>query len=129
MLLSNTQRGELAEAVVRAEFKRQGWEVAILDSHNPRYDMAIHRDKDEGWLKVQIKFARLVKNVPKADLRREQGKVKVRYTPDEIDYFAIWCGETDETWLIPIDEVAENSSISLNNPKFKQYRLERNNVW
>lgn len=126
MKLSSAQRGEVAEAVLRAEFKKQGWEVAILDAHNPRYDMAIHRDKDEGWLKVQVKFAKVENGAVVVDLRRSKNQT---YTEDEIDYFGVWCGELDRAWLIPIADVLNNTKLHLSASKFDKYILEANNVW
>lgn len=126
MRLNRAQRGEVAEAVLRAEFKKQGWEVAILDAHNPRYDMAIHRDRDEGWLKVQVKFAKKSERGITADLRRNNNQT---YTEDEIDYFGIWCGESDQAWLIPLSAVLNKTNITLSSSKFDKYLLEANNVW
>ena len=73
---------------------------------------------DRLW-RVQVKWGRLskAKDAVIVELRTSRcipsGYVRTMYTADEIDLFAVYCGELDRCFLLPIDAVVATNYTHL----------------
>ncbi len=100
-MLTTTQKGLIAETAVVHECIRLGIGVCRpLDDE--RYDLIL--DLRPRLLRVQCKWAQLCGDVVCAGLysnrRGPDGMITRRYTPDEVDCFAVHCSELGRSFLI-----------------------------
>jgi hypothetical protein len=98
--------GDFSEVAALHALASAGYLVAIPFGENQRYDLIIEK---EGILsRVQVKTGRLRRgsitfNCFSSHLHR--GGVACRRYTGEIEYFAVYCPETKETYLIPPGDV------------------------
>jgi hypothetical protein len=94
----------MSEAMVLAALIKAGYKVSIPFGEDNRYDFIIDRD---GILsRVQVKTGRLRKGVVifncYSSHTHRNGPACRPYT-GEIEYFAVYCPDTDETYMIGSD--------------------------
>ena len=115
--LTNNQKGDLAEAAIRLAAIRLELGVYEPASGHSRADLLLEIE-DKLW-RVQVKWGSLSPDgsVIRADLRSSYlspaGYVHTRYSEREVDLIAIYCGELDRSFLIPIQEVAGMAAFQL----------------
>jgi hypothetical protein len=101
----NKEKGDLAETRVLADIVRRGHKVAIPFGEHWRYDLVMQR---EGRLeRVQVKY---VKSTAEGVLTVKchsmpRTGVRAAYTPDEIDWLAVYDATTDRVFYIPSDDI------------------------
>ncbi len=123
--LSNNQKGAVAEAAIEFAAVKAGIAVYKPLSGHSRADL-IFEFGDELW-RVQVKWGRLAKSrdVVIANLRGSyllaSGYVHSTYDERDIDLLAVYCGELDRCFLVPISVVAGVNVIQL------RLTLPRNN--
>ena len=115
--------GFISEIKIITKLLEQNKVVLRPLDDNQRYDLVIHNKENNTYFRVQCKTGRL-----------EDGSVRFlchnSYTPymkqgitksyiDQIDYFAVYCRELDECYLISINEVKNAASFSLRVLPFK----------
>ncbi len=110
MELNAKQKGNLTELQCLTAFYKEGCHVSLPYGENSRYDMIV--DVDGTLLKVQVKTASLPKTAESMDEAIEfscrsshvnsTGVKNIRYTKEEIDYFATFYN--GECYLVPIEE-------------------------
>jgi hypothetical protein len=106
--LRNTKRvGDISEAKVLAAFVEAGYFVSIPFGENQLYDLVVEMD-DCSLARVQIKTGRLregaiIFNCYSSHAHRN-GPSTRRYT-GQVEYFGVYCPETDDIYLIPVDDV------------------------
>ena len=105
--------GEKTEIIVISEFIRNGIPVSIPFGDNQPYDLVI--DTIQGFKSVQVKHGNAKNGVIEADVRKRIGCDKVKYTTYDnlVDYIAIWCEDTDECYLLSMDECNGKTRIRL----------------
>lgn len=99
-LKTNTKmyKGELAEEKIAVRFLELGY--TVLDPRRrEKYDLVIQTDTNT-FEKVQCKYVRY---------KKEYGVMKTcckeyKYTENQVDYFAGWCREKDEVYVVPFEE-------------------------
>lgn len=100
-------KGELTEAIIRAELMKFGHVVLRPEGDNQRYDLVL--DTPDGFKRVQCKTGRLKKNgnvfFSVASVRSNTKGAKRRDYHGDIEMFAVYCYENGETYLIPIEDV------------------------
>lgn len=120
--------GNLAESAFRFYSDWFSWERSVPESVYLPYDYAVRITADQGWQRVQCKHASRAKTgYIVADLRKKTGKTRGSYSKDEVDYFFVFCKDTDEAWLVPY-EVAPKTGMTLNAAAYDQYKLKRSIV-
>ncbi len=102
-------KGNLAEAMITARAIEAGIPVLSPVTEHGRYDLVF--DLGGRLARIQCKWGRRAEGVVVAhlsnDRRTAAGKaIRTRYSPKEIDAFAIYCGELDRCFLVPIEVVA-----------------------
>lgn len=101
----NKTLGTIGESVILAEFLKHGINVLIPYGDNLPYDLVICINNI--FYKIQVKTTEqvvddcMVFNICKSN---PYTKKNVKYTKEEVDYFALYCVETNWCGLISINE-------------------------
>ena len=123
--LSSNQKGAIAEAVISAEAAKHGIVVA-RPMYDARYDLIF--DTGSALLRIQCKCGALDLDAGVLKVNLEStwftptGYVRKAYAAGEVDVFAVYCGEQNNCYLIPADQLVERRSIQLRlfEPRNKQ---------
>lgn len=105
--------GEKTEAIVIAELVRRDYIVLKPFGDNQRYDLVL--DTPKGFKKVQVKTGYLKDgsvHFSTASVSSNTKGSKRRSYKGEVDYFAVFCEETNKTYLVP-EELVGVSQQSL----------------
>jgi prevent-host-death family protein len=116
-VLGTNRKGAIAEAKITAAAVELDVPVLRPVAEHGRYDLAfeiggrIHRiqckwgsyDPDAGVIKVNLESTFLT----------ARGYVRTAYSAAEIDFFAVYCGQLDRCYLLPIDFVDGRRAIYL----------------
>jgi PD-(D/E)XK nuclease superfamily protein len=110
-----TQKGAIAEAAITAEAVRLGVVVLRPFPEGRRYDVVF--DVDHRLYRIQCKWGRRKDGVIIVHTgtcrHTPSGYVRTTYGSDEIDGIAVYCGDTDACYFLPIEEVAGRSVVHL----------------
>lgn len=125
MGLSSKQKGNLTELQCLTSFYEYGCHVSLPYGENSRYDMIV--DVDGRLIRVQVKTSSLKDGNPEAiefscrsSHVNSQGVKSVRYTSEQIDYFATyWEGKC---YLIPVNECSVAKTLRFVPPKNGQIK-------
>jgi hypothetical protein len=102
--------GELSEAAVVYHLLRAGYELARPLGDNARYDLII--EDGDRFLRVQVKTGRLRGDgatlFPTCSSQAHRGRGYADYR-GQCELFAVYCPETDETYLLPVDAAGGRS--------------------
>ena len=115
MSFNNTKRkGDISEAMILAALIKSGKNILQPFGDNLRYDMAI--DEDNGKIsRIQCKMGNLKNGAvyfQTSSSYSHRGYTKKNYI-GEIEYFGVYCPQTNECYLIPIEVIGEKNSIAL----------------
>jgi hypothetical protein len=105
-------RGKVTELKAAATVVARGWEYAEpRHLMHERYDLAVRRSLEEGWLKVQVKraFLRKARNRYMVSLTSSGG----RYQSHEVDVFLFWVAELDQWYWVPFEMITGRQDIML----------------
>lgn len=123
MQLNSKKKGNLTEMQCMSAFMAQNCGVSIPFGDNSKYDFIA--DVDGQLLKIQVKTASLKdENAIKFSCRSTHvnctGVKNIRYSADEIDYFATyWNGQC---YLIPVSECSAEKTLRFAPPKSGQLK-------
>lgn len=116
------QKGDLTVAILTATFLRRGFVVLKPLSELMRFDLVI--DRGNGFERVQCKTGRLrdgaVKfNACSSTAHHRNGKR--RDYRGQIEVFGVFCPDTDQCYLIPVDDTgASHGSLRVEGSKNNQ---------
>jgi hypothetical protein len=114
-VLTPTQKGSIAEAVIAAEAVKAGVNVLRPLTEGGRYDLLF--EIGERFLRVQCKTGKRrgdVIVVPTRTCRHTpRGYVRTRYDANEVDLIAVYCHDNSECYLLPIGDVRDRWEIRL----------------
>jgi len=109
---------------IAAKFTQLGHMVSFPFGANQRYDLLVDGLEGEGVIsKVQIKTGRYKKtkgiiefrSCSSGRYRREKGKP---YSKKNVDYFGVYCLETSDCYLIPLEEASSTiTKLRVDSPK------------
>lgn len=103
---SKKYRGELTEEKVAVKFMEKGY--TVLDPRGrEKYDLVVHKDGE--FDKVQCKHLNFKENYGIIKTNWQGRKKAYTYSSENVDYFATWCKEKDEVYLIPFEEAGRSS--------------------
>jgi hypothetical protein len=113
-MLTTDQKGAVAELKIAARAAALGigvWSAYTVE----RYDLIF--DVRPGLLRVQCKWGMHDGDVVVVrccrNRRSRDGLIQRRYTSDEIDAFAVYCGGLDECYFLPVGLVADQKTVRL----------------
>ena len=115
--LDSNRKGAIAETEILARATRLGVPVLMPVAEHGRCDLVL--DVGGKLWRVQCKWGSLSKSrdviaVHTCTSRRSaNGYVRTSYTTDEVDLFAVYCGELDRAFLLPAERFAGNYLVSL----------------
>jgi hypothetical protein len=102
--------GELSEAAVVYHLVRAGYELARPLGDNARYDLIL--ELGERLVRVQVKTGRLRPDgaivFPTCSSQAHRGRGAVAYR-GQCELFAVYCPETDDSYLFPVDAAGMRS--------------------
>jgi hypothetical protein len=111
-------KGDLTEAIVIVELKRRDVAVSVPFGDNERYDLVAESD-DRLW-RLQVKTGRFRDGTVLFEAEsmhtNSQGNVYERYDGD-VDYFAVYCREVEQLYLIREEEVETGMSLRIDPPE------------
>ena len=121
------QVGDVSESAVITALIKCGYEVSIPFGENHRYDVIV--DKDGVLSRVQIKSGRLRRGVidyAACSSHFHRKGQNYRSYQGEVDYFGIYCKDTDEVYLVPCaDAPATRGSLRIDPTKQGQFKKVR----
>jgi prevent-host-death family protein len=115
--MDSNRKGAIAEASIALEAIKLGIPVLKPVAEHGRYDLGF--EIGGRILRVQCKYASVdeTAGVIKVNLQGSwlspHGYVRSAYTEDEIDLLAVYCGDLDRCYLLPISLVAGLRAIYL----------------
>ena len=108
-------KGNVAELAIATEAARLGLSVLKPLTEHERYDLVL--GMPGRLLRVQCKWGTRAGDVISVRLatcrRGGDGYVRTRYSADEVDAIGVYCEQLRECYLIPIEKVAEQSTMRL----------------
>ena len=111
----SNHKGNVAEAVIAAEAMKLGVPVMKPMSEHGRYDLIF--DLGSRLLRVQCKWGNRRGDVVAAKLGGNylspNGYVRSTYGAEEVDAIAIYCGDMDQCYLLPIELVEGQGMVHL----------------
>jgi hypothetical protein len=124
----NTKKvGDISESAVITALIKCGYEVSIPFGENHRYDIIV--DKDGVLSRIQIKSGRLRRGVvdyAACSSHSHRGGPNSRSYQGEVDYFGVYCKDTDSVYLIPsADAPATRGSLRIDRTKQGQSKKIR----
>jgi len=111
--------GEYAESLFTTRCIDTGYIVSKPFSHYARYDLIV--DVDNLLHRVQVKSTDHIR--PKDN----QCQVKIDYTKDEVDWFAIYFKKLDSWYVLPIEVVDNIIQFSVKKDYESKYNVFKNN--
>lgn len=122
--MDTTLLGNIGESRVLYELVKHGIQCYLPYGDGSTVDLIA--DFHGQLNKIQIKTTEKLNNAKAMEWRitRQEGYHgnRVSYQPGTIDYFALYCLETDIVCLISFDEVAHRSTISIRPGDYKGTR-------
>ncbi len=113
MPAKTTEKGEIGEAMVIADLIRQGHDVAIPFGHNQPFDLIVIRKEDGRLEKVQVKYSTGNDRVVRVKVESTSAWVRHRYTPDEVDWIAVYDATVDACFYVHSAVWAGQSNVNL----------------
>ena len=114
-MLTTNDKGAIAEAAIAFAAVVAGVIVLRPMQEGRRYDLLF--DIDHQLVRVQCKWGRVDGDVVVATTRTNRhtpaGYVSTTYTADEIDAIAVYCGDLNRSFLVPITEASGRSHLHL----------------
>lgn len=108
--LTTIEKGTQAEAIIMAHLAAAGYAV-LIPFGVARYDLAIDPQDGTGIKTVQCKLGRLrngtVRWKSSSSVSRFSGSnpgYKSIHYRGIVDYFGVWCPDTDKTYLVPPED-------------------------
>jgi hypothetical protein len=107
------EKGEKTEAILIAKFVERGFRVLLPFGDSRRYDLVL--DTPDGFRRVQCKTGKLINGTVRFPVSSVRTNLRVSRRSDyhgQVDYFAVYCYENSQAYLVPIDLVGvSNASL------------------
>jgi hypothetical protein len=117
---SYSKRGEWAELLFMTVAAGRGFNVAKPWGESPRYDVAV--EQGGRFLRVQVKSTEMWLGT--CYLCQLYAHGRRPYTPEEIDYYAIYVLPADTWYIFPVKALTGMRTIALT-PHLKGHKYER----
>ena len=118
--MSSKDRGDQSVAMILARLLESGYKVLLPFGDNGRYDLVVDRSGD--FERLQCKTGSIRNgclHFNTASITTYGGKrIKKYYTRNEIDYFAVYSPDLQETFIVPVEDAY--GTLRLDVPKNNQ---------
>ena len=111
--------GEYSESLFTTRCIEMGYIVSKPFSHYTRYDLIV--DVDNALHRVQVKSTGYLRK------RDNQCHVKIDYTKDEVDWFAIYFKKLESWYVLPIEAVEGINHFSVKKNYKSKYNIFKDN--
>jgi hypothetical protein len=116
MFVNSNQKGNVAELAIAKAAADQGLTVLKPMTEHARYDLAF--EVAGRFVRVQCKWGGLraacvFVRISSCRHSPTRGYVKTTYSADEIDMIGVYCGELDSCYLLPVEQFAGQSIVTL----------------
>jgi hypothetical protein len=121
--LTVKRRGILTEEFLKLWFLKKGFSVSVPIGDDDRYDFIV--DFHGKLVRMQSKTANLTRRAgylnfkTSSDRYNSQGNYRVRYSKDDIDYFCTMHPDTEQVYLVPVEECGNEFYLKLAPPDLK----------
>ncbi len=118
--------GNEAEGIVLGHYVKAGLRVCIPFGTGAPYDLAV--DAGTRIVKVQVKTATFERGSIRCMTRRRNAnydRTMRRYEKDEVDYFAIYCPQLGEIYVMPFEATKVSASLRIQPTIYKQEKFIR----
>jgi len=112
----NKARGDLAESIFQTEALRRGLVPHFPFGDYLPHDIVLFNPKTEKFYRVQVKSTETNRPGRAGGLHFSSckgSKTKTSYTGKEVDIMALFCFETSEWFIIPLEVVLTKKTISI----------------
>lgn len=102
--------GLRTEAAITAELLKRGFRILQPVGSNQRYDLVV--DLGDRFARLQCKTGRLRNGCvlfSARSVRSSMTKTATRTYAGEVDFFAVYCPETDDVYVVPLEDAARAS--------------------
>lgn len=96
-----TEAGEIGEAAILADIRRQGHGVAIPFGHSLPFDLIVIRHETGALERVQCKYTTSDGKVVRVVVGSHSAWVGYRYTAQMVDWMAVYDATTNRCFYIP----------------------------
>lgn len=105
------RKGDIGEAKILAEALNRGYKVALPVGEDWRYDLIVLR---KGKLeRVQCKYVESDGDVVTIPCRSSNNWSTLKYTPDELDWIAVFDRTTDKCYFVPSSLLGEHGRATI----------------
>jgi hypothetical protein len=107
----NTKRkGDISELAVITQLAKRGYNVLIPFGDSSRYDVVIERDGS--FERVQVKTGTLKNGAVcfRTCSSAARGGEKHKPYVGDVDFFGVYCPQTDKCYLVPISDVGTSGT-------------------
>jgi len=123
--MNTKEKGDIAEAYVGASMLEKGWEVSKPFGDNYSYDYVVDMLDGRGFQKIQVKHGTYSKKtghvLAYTNKYRTNVKKNIHYKKGEVDYFAIYCPQLRQCYIISFKEKEKQGkgqiSLRVDQPK------------
>lgn len=105
------RKGDIGEAMVMAEAMKRGYKVAIPVGEDWRYDLIVLRHGNLD--RVQCKFVTSDGATIRIPCRSANGHSVIKYTPQDIDWIAVYDTTTDGIYFVPSNMLGDTGRATL----------------
>jgi prevent-host-death family protein len=116
MFVDCNQKGNVAELAIAKEAAALGLTVLKPMTEHERYDLVF--EIADRLIRVQCKWGALrsdlvVVRISSSRHSPTRGYIKTTYSASEVDVIAVYCGELDSHFLLPVDQFVGQSVVTL----------------
>lgn len=107
--ISTNQKGQISESAILTRFLQGGYVVLTPYGGSQRYDLVIEDVEGQFW-RIQCKTGWIEHGAVYFDTANHNvtGKKRDwRHYQGECDYFAVYCADIDQVYLVPVDQVGK----------------------
>ena len=119
--LTVKRKGILTEETMKLWFLKKGYSVSVPIGDDDRYDFIV--DFDGKLIKMQCKTGNLTRNegclnFATASIKyNSSGSHRTKYNKNDIDYFCTMHPETEQVYIVPVEECGNEFNLRLISPK------------
>jgi len=106
--MDTNERSNISLGIIIVALLKKGIKVLLPFSSTEKYDLVI--DYKGKLSRVQVKTAWLSegKIIFNAHSMHSRTRIKRKYLPEEVDFFAIYSPDLDKVYVMPLSEVKSN---------------------
>lgn len=119
--LSKKTKGDIAELAVAKRLMGENWKILFPYGEDHRYDLVAEKDKK--FVRIQAKYVTPKNGVLDVNCRSSNNWSVMIYTPEEIDFIAVYDSINKDIYFISVQDINRKSfKIRIEDCKNKQMK-------